>query len=87
MTAPQEDARGWEKIGDEWVPFEDLRGVEAFLKWVQGVKNGEIRRIAGLASSEKDGADVVLAEDNEDYLIGRRLSTLDCRFSRSLTER
>lgn len=73
MTGPQEDAQGWERIGEEWVPFEDLRGVEAFLKWVQGAGNSEIRRIAGLVSSEKDGADIVLTEDNEDYLTGKNM--------------
>lgn len=79
MTTPQEDARGWERIQESWVPFEDLRGIEAFLKWAQGPGNGEIRRIAGLMSSEKEGADVVLAEDNEDYLTGEKLESSKAR--------
>ncbi|RMD39938.1 hypothetical protein DV735_g5194, partial [Chaetothyriales sp. CBS 134920] len=33
----------------EWVPFEDLRGVRAFVEWCQGSVNAEIRRVAGLS--------------------------------------
>lgn len=51
---------------------EDLRGVEAFLKWMIGDVNKEIRRIAGLAATGGDVVDVDVLGENEDFLTGIR---------------
>lgn len=51
---------------------EDMRGVEAFLKWMMGDVNKEIRRIAGLAATEGEVVDVNVLGENEDFLTGRR---------------
>lgn len=53
---------------------EDLRGVEAFLNWIMGDVNKEIRRIAGLAT-EGEVVDVNVLGENEDFLAGRRSSS------------
>ncbi|MCJ1231313.1 hypothetical protein MMC12_007990 [Toensbergia leucococca] len=47
---------------------EDLRGVEAFIEWVMGEGNKEIRRIAGLAAMEGEAAEVEALVDREDFL-------------------
>ena len=49
---------------------EDLRGVEAFIEWVMGEGNKEIRRIAGLAAMEGEAAEVEALVDREDFLTG-----------------
>ena len=49
---------------------EDMRGMEAFILWMEGEGNKEIRRIAGLASSEGEVVDVNAMEKKEDFLTG-----------------
>lgn len=55
---------------------EDLRGVKAFVDWMQGEVNHEIRRVAGLATAP--GEPVVdidaLETGKEDFLAGGFLS-------------
>ncbi|KAL9111343.1 MAG: hypothetical protein Q9227_004220 [Pyrenula ochraceoflavens] len=68
LSATQEEAKMPIVVNGRLVPYEDMRGVEAFIRWAEGAGNREIRRIAGIVSSEKDGGDVTLAEDSEDYL-------------------
>ena len=73
MSATQEAAQKPTWVNGVEVPFEDMRGVEAFVRWAEGPGNREVRRIAGVVSSDKDGGDVTLAEDSEDYLTGKDL--------------
>ncbi|KAL8825919.1 MAG: hypothetical protein Q9191_004121 [Dirinaria sp. TL-2023a] len=47
---------------------EDMRGLEEFLKWIQGDGNREIRRIAGLAPSEGEVVALEAGEEREDFL-------------------
>ena len=49
---------------------EDTRGLEMFLKWMQGDGNREIRRIAGLAPSEGEVVALEAGEEREDFLSG-----------------
>ena len=49
---------------------EDMRGVYAFLKWIEGEGNREIRRIAGLAASEGEVVGLEAPEGKEDFLAG-----------------
>lgn len=46
---------------------EDTRGMDAFLKWMMGDESREIRRIAGMVSSEGD-IDVEVGSEREDFL-------------------
>ena len=48
---------------------EDTRGMDAFLKWMTGDESREIRRIAGMVSSEGD-VDVEVGSEQEDFLTG-----------------
>lgn len=54
-----------------WNGEEDMRGLENFLDWVKGDTNKEIRRIAGLASTEGGVVDVEALGQKEDFLTGR----------------
>ena len=47
---------------------EDMRGIEAFVDWLSGETNKEIRRIAGLARNEGEVVDVEPGTEREDYL-------------------
>ena len=47
---------------------EDMRGVEAFVEWMMGDLNKEIRRIAGLAATEGEAVDVNVLGEKEDFL-------------------
>ena len=49
---------------------EDVRGVEAFISWMEGEGNKEIRRIAGFAASEGEVVEVEAVEEKEDFLTG-----------------
>ena len=58
---------------EAWNGEEDMRGLENFLDWVKGNANKEIRRIAGLASTEGEVVDVQALGQREDFLTGRLL--------------
>lgn len=49
---------------------EDMRGMQAFLEWIMGEGNKEIRRIAGLAGTEGEMAEVEALGEKEDFLAG-----------------
>ena len=49
---------------------EDMRGIDAFIKWLTGDGNREIRRIAGLAPSEGEIVALEASEQREDFLTG-----------------
>ena len=49
---------------------EDLQSVEAFIEWVKGDSNKEIRRIAGMLPNEGVGVDAVIGEERGDFLAG-----------------
>lgn len=49
---------------------EDLKGIEAFVGWLKGEGNREIRRIAGLAPSEGEIVALEASEPREDFLTG-----------------
>jgi transcription initiation factor TFIID subunit 3 len=70
MSVLEERAKGSVEVDGEIVPFEDLRGVDGFLKWAKGASNREIRRIAGLASGPGDVVEVGVLDDHEDYVTG-----------------
>ena len=72
MSVLEEEAKGTEFVNGEEVPFEDLRGTEAFVNWARGSVNKEIRRVAGVSAAGKDLADVNLMDDGEDFLTGKR---------------
>ncbi|KAI4170262.1 MAG: hypothetical protein LQ346_008885 [Caloplaca aetnensis] len=46
---------------------EDLRGVDAFIKWMKGKQNREIRRIAGLVETEGLLPGLDAPEEKEDF--------------------
>lgn len=78
MSVTEETARGEERVGDKMLPFEDLRGVKAFVAWSQGALNAEIRRVAGVSKGDSnDVADLAAGlEDSEDYVSGEQSLTL-----------
>lgn len=51
---------------------EDTRGVDAFIKWMKGEENREIRRIACLVDTEGLMPGVDVPADKEDFLTGTR---------------
>lgn len=58
--------------GGEMVPFEDLRGVNAFVEWAQGDANKSIRRVAGFGGDEMNVEQIAAGTDEkEDYLTGK----------------
>jgi transcription initiation factor TFIID subunit 3 len=72
--APERTAVEEQQMGGE-EQYEDLRGVEAFLAWVSGDVNKEIRRIAGLAGTDAEMAEAGLEVqgdvEKEDFLTGK----------------
>ena len=54
---------------------EDMRGIEAFLAWIRGDVNKEIRRIAGLIPSEGEVVTLDAGEAREDFLTGDTISS------------
>lgn len=71
MGAMEEHARDSEDVDEMATPFEDLRGIRAFVEWAQGDSNKEIRRIAGLGD-EEGAAELAaeLGEIEDDYVTG-----------------
>lgn len=49
---------------------EDMRGVDAFIDWIRGEGNHEIRRIAGLTSEPGEVVDIETMGEKEDFLTG-----------------
>ena len=69
------------------VPFEDLRGVEAFVGWAQGPVNKEIRRIAGVSGDEISVEQIAAGTDSqEDYLTGKSRLCLCLWLVRQVTD-
>ncbi|KAL9576005.1 MAG: hypothetical protein Q9212_007476 [Teloschistes hypoglaucus] len=60
---PQKSAMEEHLLGEE-----DMRGVEAFVKWMKGDEHREIRRIAGLIDSDAAMPDVDMPTEKEDFL-------------------
>lgn len=48
---------------------EDMRGMESFIEWMKGEANQEIRRVAGLAPTPGEVAEIV-SEERLDFLTG-----------------
>lgn len=72
MSTAEEVMKDDIEIEGEKVPFEDLRGVEAFVGWAQGPTNKEIRRIAGFGGDEINVEQIAAGTDTqEDYLTGK----------------
>ncbi len=61
---------------------EDMRGVKAFLDWIKGDANHEIRRIAGLVTAPGEVIDIEAPEGKEDYLTGLFFRLLTSHFRR-----
>lgn len=49
---------------------EDMRGIDAFIKWMQGDEHREIRRIAGLIENEAPVPGLDGSAEKEDFLAG-----------------
>lgn len=62
---PQKSAMEEHLMGEE-----DMRGVEAFVKWMKGDEHREIRRIAGLIDSDAAMPGVDMPTEKEDFLTG-----------------
>ncbi|KAL8686064.1 MAG: hypothetical protein Q9218_007374 [Villophora microphyllina] len=60
---PQKSAMEEHILGEE-----DMRGVEAFIKWMKGDEHREIRRIASMIDSEAAMPDVDIPTEKEDFL-------------------
>jgi transcription initiation factor TFIID subunit 3 len=72
MSTAEESLRDDVQISEgEWVPFEDLRGVEAFVNWAHGPVNKEIRRVAGFGDEANVEEIAAGLDDQEDYLAGK----------------
>ena len=60
---------------EAWLGREDMRGLDAFLDWVTGEGNREIRRVAGMHVLGEAGTEAVEVEKlgvGEDFLTGKR---------------
>jgi len=68
LSVLEERAMGTEEINGETVLFEDMRGVDNFMKWARGPVNKEIRRIAGLVNEAGTAEGLAVLEDEEDYV-------------------
>ena len=72
MSTAEESLREDVEISEGvWVPFEDLRGVEAFVNWAHGPVNKEIRRIAGFGDDANVEEIAAGLDDQDDYLSGK----------------
>ncbi|KAL8732810.1 MAG: hypothetical protein Q9181_003825 [Wetmoreana brouardii] len=60
---PQKSAMEEHVTGEE-----DMRGIEAFVKWMKGEENREIRRIAGLVETDASMAAIEGLPEKEDFL-------------------
>lgn len=70
MSSAEESLRDDVEIDGVKVPFEDLRGVEAFVNWAHGPVNKEIRRIAGFGDDSNVEEIAAGLDEQEDYLSG-----------------
>jgi transcription initiation factor TFIID subunit 3 len=71
LSVLEEKAKGSQIMNGEEVPFEDLRGIEAFVAWAQGPANKEIRRIAGFDGGAADVGEIAAGlEEQDDYVTG-----------------
>jgi transcription initiation factor TFIID subunit 3 len=72
MSTTEESLGGEVEVEGRMVPFEDLRGVQAFVNWAQGPVNKEIRRVAGFGDDVANVVEEIAAglDDQEDYLTG-----------------
>ncbi len=61
-------------IEEQFRGEEDMRGMKAFVQWMEGEGNKEIRRIAGLVGTEGEVVDVEAVEEKEDFLSGNFLN-------------
>ncbi|OAP63966.1 hypothetical protein AYL99_03193 [Fonsecaea erecta] len=69
MNTVEESLKGdVEIVEGVWVPFEDLRGVEAFVNWAHGPINKEIRRIAGFGDDANVEEIAAVLDEQEDYV-------------------
>ncbi|KIW92332.1 uncharacterized protein Z519_07316 [Cladophialophora bantiana CBS 173.52] len=69
MSTVEESLKGnVELVEGVSVPFEDLRGVEAFVNWAYGPVNKEIRRIAGFGDDVNVEEIAAGLDEQEDYL-------------------
>ena len=72
LSAGEEQMKGLVNVDEKMVPFEDLRGVRAFVEWAQGDVNKSIRRIAGFGGDEMNVEQIAAGTDEkEDYLTGK----------------
>ncbi|KAI9825294.1 MAG: hypothetical protein M1832_001328 [Thelocarpon impressellum] len=56
-------------VEEQWHGEEDTRGLDAFLDWVRGAANREIRRIAGMEGNAEGSKDVLDVDGaGEDFL-------------------
>jgi transcription initiation factor TFIID subunit 3 len=79
MTPDEEARKSDVEVAGEMVPFEDLRGVQAFIEWAQGSVNKEIRRIAGVLDDKATDIDLVAAgvmDGKMDYLTSKSYTTV-----------
>lgn len=63
----------WPQTGmmeEQCLGEEDTRGVDAFIEWMKGEGNNEIRRIAGLARVPGEVIDLDAVGEKEDFLAG-----------------
>ncbi|KAL6250809.1 hypothetical protein RBB50_003112 [Rhinocladiella similis] len=68
MSTAEEGLRDDVEVDGVAVPFEDLRGVQAFVNWAQGPVNKEMRRIAGFEDDANVEEIAAGLDDKEDYL-------------------
>ena len=75
QMTPDEEARKPDvMVAGEWMPFEDLRGVDGFIDWAHGSVNKEIRRIAGFSGDELNVDQIAAGTDEKvDYLTCKSL--------------
>lgn len=79
MGTAEESLRADVQIAEGvWVPFEDLRGVEAFVNWAHGPVNKEIRRIAGFGDDANVEEIAAGLDEREDYLSGEFSAFVKC---------
>lgn len=60
----------WSVMEEQCRGEEDMRGTEAFINWLVGEGNREIRRVAGMTPTEGDGIALDAGEEREDFLSG-----------------
>lgn len=68
ISVLEERAKKPVMVNGRIVPFEDMRGVEGFLRWARGPSSREIRRVAGLVSGPGDVIEVGVLDEHRDYV-------------------